>query len=91
MDIKAAQTIVTASRHRHITALRADVSALHNTIACLNNELQEFMKLGDISMVDDRGTAAMQFENRLAECAFDSVLRDDRAWIACSSAPVVLA
>jgi hypothetical protein len=81
VDIEAAQIIVTASRHRHITALRADVSALNKTIACLNSELQEFMKLGDISMVDDRGTAAIGFENRLAECAFDSFLRDDRTWL----------
>lgn len=68
-ELEESQNIVTASRHRYITVLRADVKALHADLQTLAAELGEFMLLGDIRQADERCAMAHALQKQLDECA----------------------
>lgn len=75
-ELEESQNIVTASRHRYITVLRADVKQLHADLLALQAELGEFMLLGDIRQADERCAMAHALQQQLDTCA---------TWPCCSS------
>jgi hypothetical protein len=68
-DLEDSQNIVSASSHKHIKILRADVAQLHKDIAALQSEVACFIQLGDIKQFDDRCIAAARLQRLLGECA----------------------
>jgi hypothetical protein len=68
-DLEESQGIVTASSHRHIKILRADVSQLHKDVAALQADVADFMQQGDIKQADDRCIAATCLQRQMNECA----------------------
>ena len=68
-DLQLGRDMATSARHRLITNLREDTSALNGQVTELKADVAEFVKLGDVRLVDDRSAQAAQLDARIAECA----------------------